>query len=273
MGAVFRGETLIVPTGNSVVHKGDLLYVACERGALRKVLAFFGCEGRPPENVLIIGGGNIGSRLAKKLELRNMHIRLLERDRRRCHALSELLDKTVVIHGDGTVQEILREENIAHMDVVFSLTGDEETNILCSLLARRMGAQRIITRISKFAYMPIARSVGLGHIVNPRLSAINSILQYVRHGKIVSAVSLRGEEAEVLEVEAVDRSELVGRPLREVNFPKGVLVLAVLRGSETIIPDGETGIRPRDRVVILSDRKAIPQVERRLAVKVRKGSL
>ncbi|ROQ89879.1 Trk system potassium transporter TrkA [Desulfosoma caldarium] len=269
VGAIFRHETLIVPTGKDILCSGDLIYVVTDKKHRHDVLSFFGCREKPPENILIIGGGNIGLRLAKQLEARDLRVRLLEKDRRRCNVLSQALNKTIVLHGDGTDQAILLEENIAHMDTIVTLTGDEETNMLCSLLVQRLGAQRIITRLSKFAYMPIAQAVGLGRVVNPRLSAINSILQHVRRGKILSAVSLRGEEAEVLEAEAVADSPLVGRPLREVKFPKGALVLAVVRDHEIEIATGKTVISAGDRVVVLCSRTAVSSVEKYLSVRVK----
>jgi trk system potassium uptake protein TrkA len=269
IGAIFRNETLIVPTGKDVLHAGDLLYLASDKDHIGKVLAFFGCRGKLPENILIIGGGDIGLRLARRLENRALHVRLLEKDRARCDQLSEVLHRTIVLHGDGTDQTILMEENIAQMDLVLSLTGDEETNIVCSLLSQRLGARRLITRISKFAYMLIAQAIGLGRVVNPRLSAINSILQYVRRGKIVSALSLKGEEVEVLEAEAIADSPIVGRPLKDIGFPKGALVLAVVRGAKPSIATGYTVILPGDRVVVLCARKAVPQLEKRLSVQVR----
>lgn len=270
VGAIFRDDTLIVPKGKDTLHPGDLIYVVTDKDHRSGVLSFFGCRGRAPENILIIGGGNIGLRLAMQLENRELRVRLLEKDRGRCDMLSQTLNKTIVLHGDGTDQVILLEENIAHMDMVLTLTGDEETNMLCSLLTQRLGARRIITRISKFAYMPIAQAVGLGRVVNPRLSAINSILQHVRRGKIFSAVSLRGEEAEVLEAEAVADSPIVGRPLKDVKFPHGALVLAVVRAQKIDIATGKTVIEAGDRVVVLCSRNAVPLVEKHLSVRVKR---
>jgi len=269
VGAIFRNDALLVPYGRDVIQRDDLVYVVCETRDLKKVLRFFGCRSEHPGNVLIIGGGDIGLRLARRLEKQSLHVRLLEKDLARCQVLADSLDHTIVLHGDGTDQRILLEENVGRMDLVVALTGDEETNILCSLLTRRLGARMAITRISKFAYMPIVNAIGLGHIVSPRLSAINTILQYVRTGKILSAFSLKGEEAEVLEVEAVERSGLVGRPLKDIKFPKGAIVLAVLRGTETIIPTGDTAIQPGERVLILSTRRAMARVEEELSVKMR----
>lgn len=116
--------------------------------------------------------------------------------------------------------------------------------------------------------MPIINEIGLGNIISPRLSAINSIVQHVRRGKILSSVSLKGEEAEVMEAVALETSDIVGRPLKNLHFPAGAIVLAVTHGKTSIIPDGSTVIQPNDRVVILSTRKNIPRIERELAVKL-----
>ncbi len=269
VAAIFRNERLIVPFGKDRITLDDLLYFVCEKDELKRLLEFFGCRSEAPRHVLIIGGGNLGFRLARRLEAAPYHVRLLEKNKDRCEFLAAQLSRTIVLHGDGTDQDLLHEENIQSMDMVITITGDEETNVLCSLLARRLGAKRTMTRISKFAYMPIASALGLGHIVSPRLSAVNTILQHVRRGKVLSAVSLKGEEAEVLEAVALESSGIVGRPIKALPFPKGAIVLAVLRGEETLIPTGETVIRPEDRIVILAARDSIPRVEQQLMVKVR----
>jgi trk system potassium uptake protein TrkA len=154
------------------------------------------------------------------------------------------------------------------MDVVATLTGDEETNILTSLLAKRMGAHKTVTRISKFGYLPLVSAIGLDHIVSSRLAAINTILQHVRRGKVLSAMALKGEEAEVLEAVAMETSAVVGKPLHQIPFPKSALVMAIIRGDEVIIPTGGSVIQPEDRIIILSTRQGIPKVEKALMVKL-----
>ena len=131
-----------------------------------------------------------------------------------------------------------------------------------------MGAQKTVTRISKFSYFPLVSAIGLDHIVSSRLAAINSILQYVRRGKVLSAMTLKGEEAEVLEAVALETSDMVGKPIRQIRFPKGALVIAIIRGEEVIIPTGDSVIQPQDQIVILSTRQAIPKVEKALIVKL-----
>jgi trk system potassium uptake protein TrkA len=264
---VREDDKLIIPTGDDVLREGDVIYLVCEQEHLEALLKAFGSKARPVGNVLIIGGGNIGFRLALLCEKKGYHTKLMDRDPEVCATLAERLNKTIVLNGDGTDQDFLKEENVDGMDVVISLTGDEETNILSSLLAKSLGARKTVTRINKFAYMPLVRAIGIEHSVSPRLSAINSILHYVRRGKVLSSVSIKGEEAEAMEAIAQEKSDIVGKPLMDLNLPKGVLILSIIRGKNVIVPGGDTVIQPQDRIIIFATRKAISQVEQRLTVK------
>ena len=268
VAAISRNEKLIIPSGDDQVLEGDLIYFVSEKKELEGALKIFGKRAEPLDRVLLVGGGNLGFRLAKALEGFSIHTKLIEKDPDRCRELAENLDKVVVLQGDGSDQRLLQEENIQDMDVVATLTGDEETNILTSLLAKRMGAQKTVTRISRFSYFPLVSAIGLEHIVSPRLAAINTILQYVRRGKVLSAMALKGEEAEALEAVALETSDIVGKPLQQIPFPKGALVVAIIRGDEVIIPTGDSVIVPQDRIIIFATRRAISQVEKALMVKL-----
>ena len=170
--------------------------------------------------------------------------------------------------GDGSAQELLAEENIQDVDVIVTLTSDEEINILTSLLATRMGAKKSITRISKFSYFSLMKAIGLEQVVSPRLSAINTILQHIRRGKVLSSISIKGEQAEVMEALALETSGIVDRPLKKVGFPSGAILAGIIRQGEIIIPTGDSKVQPDDRVIIFAHRKAIPKIEAILAVKL-----
>jgi len=266
--AIKREDRLIIPSGEDQLQRGDMIYFVSEEKELKAALKIFGKSSERFNRVLLVGGGNLGFKLAKALEGLSIHTKLIEKNPDRCRELAEQLDKVIVLHGDGSEQGVLEEENVRDMDVVATLTGDEETNILTSLLAQRLGAQKTVTRISKFSYFPLVSAIGLDHIVSSRLAAINTILQYVRRGKVLSAMALKGEEAEVLEAVALETSDVVGKPLRDISFPKGALVVSIIRGEEVIIPTGDSVIQPEDRIIILSTRQAIPQVEKALTVKL-----
>ena len=218
--------------------------------------------------MLIIGGGRIGFRLAARLESQSVYCKIIEKDSRRCEELADQLNKAVVLHGDGSDQGLLSEENVGEVDVVVTLTNDEEANILSSLLVRRMGAAKAITRISKFSYFPLVAAIGIEQVVSPRLSAINTILQHIRRGKVLAAISLKGEQAEALEVVALETSDIVTKPLRKVAFPKGAIVAGVIRDDQIIIPTGDTLVEPQDRVIIFAQRKAVQAIEKIMAVKL-----
>jgi trk system potassium uptake protein TrkA len=266
--AIIRNESFIIPSGEDQLQEGDTIYFVSEEKELKTALEIFGKRSEPLNRVLLVGGGNLGLKLAKTLERHSIHTKLIEKDSDRCRELAEHLDKVVVLHGDGSDQALLQEENVQDMDVVATLTGDEETNVLTSLLAKRMGAHKTVTRISRFSYFPLVSAIGLDHIVSSRLAAINTILQHVRRGKVLSAMALKWEEAELLEAIAMETSDIVGKPLRQLSFPKGALVVAIMRKDEVIIPTGDSVILPEDRIIILSTRQGIPRVEEALMVKL-----
>lgn len=268
IAAIMRDEELIIPRGKDQLLAGDLVYFITASEQLEETLAVFGKQEAPLKRVLIIGGGRIGYRLAALLEDEPFTCKIIEKDPVKCDRLAERLNKAVVLCGDGSDQSLLAEENVGDMDAVVTLTNDEETNILASLLTRRMGVRKCITRISKFSYFPLMTTIGIEQVVSPRLSAINSILQHVRRGKVLSAMSIKGEQAEIMEAVAMETSAIVAKPLRSVGVPKGALVAAIMRQDHIIIPTGETVIEPDDRIIIVARREAIPKVEKILAVKL-----
>ena len=268
IAAVVRGEELIIPRGNDRLMPGDLVYFISEEDRLQDTLAVFGKQDLPLKRALIIGGGNVGSRLARSLEGSGMLCKIIDNNAERCATIAEGLTKTVVLCGDGSDQELLAEENIQDTDVVIAVTNNEETNILVSLLAKRMGARKAITRISRFSYFPLMKTIGIEKVVSTRLSAINTILQHIRRGKVLSDISIKGEQAEVIEAVALETSDIVGKPLKQISFPKGAIVTGIIRKDEIIIPTGDSTIRPQDHVIIFANRQAIPKVEKMLSVKL-----
>ncbi len=268
IAAVVREEEVIIPRGSDRLLPGDLVYFISEEDKLLDMLSIFNKYDQPVNRVLIVGGGRIGFRLATLLESKSIQTKIIERNPDRCALLAESLNKSVVLCGDGSDQSLLAEENIQDMDVVVTLTDDEETNILASLLSTRLGARKSITKISKFSYFPLLKAIGIEQVVSPRLSAINTILQHVRRGKVLSAISLKGEQAEVIEAIALETSDIVGKPLKNVSFPKGALVAGIIRKEDIIIPKGDSVIEPDDRIIIFARRQAIPRIEKILSVKL-----
>jgi trk system potassium uptake protein len=268
IAALIRGEKLIIPRGNDRMMLNDLVYFITEKDKVFESLKIFGKHDSPVRRAMIIGGGRIGYRLANMLEQKNIYTKIIEKRAERCKILAEQLNRTVILQGDGSDQDLLMEENIHDMGAVITLTNDEETNILASLLAKKMGARKTITQISKFSYFPLMNMIGIQQVVSPRLSAINSILQHIRRGKVLSAKSIKGEQAEVMEALALETSDIVGKPLKHISFPKGTLVMGIIRDESITIPSGESIIEPGDRIIIFAERSAIPKVEKILMVKL-----
>ena len=268
VAAILRGEELIIPEGRNILQEGDLVYFISKEKNLSRILGALNQRVKPIKSVMIIGGGRIGTRLATVLEKRPIHAKIVERSESRCRVLSELLDKTVVIHGDGSDQGLLVEENLRDMDAIITTTNDEEANILVSLMARRMGTPKAITRLDKFSYFSLMPAIGIEQVVSPRLSAINTILQHIRKGKVLSVRTLTGEQGEIIEAEALRTSDIIGKPFRKKIFPAGSLAIGIIRGEDIIIPSGDSVIEAGDRVIIFARRQVVNEIERILSIKL-----
>jgi len=268
IAAIIRNNEVIVPRGGHSVEAGDLIYFICENKTIEKTLNLFGEQIQPIRNVLIIGGGRIGERLAKLLEKERVKTKIVESNIDRCHTLSERMHKTIVLHGDGSDQKLFIEENVNENDVVISVTNDDETNILVSLLAKNIGVQNTITRIGKSTYFPLLTSIGLEKIVSTRLSAVSSILQEVRKGKVLSDISIFGERGEFIEAIALETSDITDKPLKKISFPKGAILVCIIRNGQIIIPAGESIVKPEDRIILFAVKQAVKKLEKLLTVKL-----
>ncbi|MBN2034185.1 MAG: Trk system potassium transporter TrkA [Deltaproteobacteria bacterium] len=268
VGAIVRGEQVFIPHGEDTIRSNDLVYLVVKSDEMPYGFGFFEFEPNEGRRVMIVGAGETGSALALALEQEKMSVKIIERDAYKCAALAEGLDKTVVIHGDGTDQNLLQEENIRNVDFLVAVTNDEENNILISLLAKALGVKKTITRINKLSYISLVSAIGIDTVVSSRLSAVRAILQHIRRGKIISVAPLKGEHAEAIEAEALETSDIVNVPLAKVNFPKGALVGAIIRAGDIIIPRGDTIIKPKDRLIILTLQKSLSKMEKLLTVKL-----
>ena len=268
IAALFRGDKIIIPRGNDIIENNDLVYAVTESKKIAAVTNYFKERARKISLIMILGGGDIAVELAQRLEKKGITIKLIENDEQRCEAIADKLKKTIVLRGNGTDQELLEEENIKDVDVFIAISEDEQTNILVSLLAKRLGAKKVISLINNLSYTSLVSNIGVDTVVSPHLSAINRILQFIRKGKVLSVASFHEESAEAIEIVALDTSDLVNKPLRDIKFPRGAIIGAVVRDTEIIIPTGDTIILPGDRVIIFTLTSAIPSVEKTLMVKM-----
>ena len=268
IAAIIRNNEVIVPRGKNRLLANDLVYFVTHTQDLEKTLALFGIKIQPIQRALIIGGGRIGTRLARILEQEGIKTKIIESDIKRCQELSLETQKTVVLHGDGSDQNLFMEENVGRSDVVVSVTNDDETNILVSLLARNLGVKTTVTRIGKSGYYPLLNTIGIEKVVSPRLSAVSSILQDVRRGKVLSDISIFGERGEFIEAIALETSDITNRPLKKISVPKGALLVCIVRHGEIIIPSGDSVVEPGDRIILFAVKQAVKKLEKLLTVKL-----
>jgi trk system potassium uptake protein TrkA len=267
---ILRNDRKIVPTPDDQMLPGDEVYFVAETKHLARALAAFGHEERAARRLVIVGGGNIGLYLAQAIEdgHRGVEVKLIEIDRKRAALVSQMLPKTVVIHGDALDVEILAEANVKATETIIAVSNDDEVNILASLLAKRFGCERSVTLINKTTYAPLISTLGIDAVVSPRAITVSTILQHVRRGRVRSVHSLSDGFGEIIEAEALETSTLVGPPLREAKLPDGVLVGALVRDGEVVIPRGDTVVRPNDRVVIFAASDAVKKVEKMFSVRL-----
>jgi trk system potassium uptake protein TrkA len=260
--AIVREGATIIPRGDHRVLVGDRVYMLGAREDLAKLLTSDEQAGpKGPARILVVGGGQVGQRVAARLEKKGVQVRLLEQDRERCDELAAVLEKTTVLHGDGTNLTALRESGAADSDGFVAVTGDEETNVMSSLLARHLGTRQVVALVKRSDYIPILREIGLDAAVNPRLTAAGAILRFVRRGHILQVTTFKDIDAEVLELAASEKSRIVGKTLREVKFPRDAILGGYTRGDSFRLADGDTVIEPHDRVIVFAQPSAIPKVE------------
>ncbi len=266
--AISRDDRIIIPNGNETVYMGDLLYAVVDRQSVKDVMAYLRKEEEPVKRILIASGSAIGFEVARQFQDKGIAVRVIEKDVARCERMAESLDKVLILRGEMTDQSLLKEEGIGETDFFISVSDDEDANILSSLLAKRLGAKKTITLVRHLHYLSVLPTIGIDAVVSPRLSAIGRIMHYIRKGKVLSVATLREEDAEVIETVALETSDIVNRPIRELKFPKGALIGAVVRNGDVIIPGGDDVILPEDRVVIFALQSSIPKVEKALMVKL-----
>jgi trk system potassium uptake protein TrkA len=271
IAAIYRAGKAMLPEGDTVIQEGDEVFFIADRKDIRVFISEMRRLEDPVRRVVIAGGGNIGVRLALALEQTNQ-VKIIERDPVRAREISEQLNKAIVLIGDAADEELLLEENIDSVDVFCAITNSEEANILSSMLAKRLGASKVMALINRAAYVDLVEAGSIDIAISPQQVTIGSLLAHVRRGDVVKVHSLRRGAAEAIEAIAHGReseSKVVGRRIEQISLPVGAAIVALVRDKQVIIAHHDTVIETDDHVILfLTDRRKIESIEKLFQVGV-----
>ncbi|TQD26379.1 Trk system potassium transporter TrkA [Methanolobus vulcani] len=262
VSALFRDSEVIIPHGEDVIEKNDHIVVIGKPAAMKEVRDLFGEKVGKRSKILIIGGGIVGFYLAKMVTNNEFDLKIIESNKERSLAIAEELPDALVLNGDGTDINLLKEESISEMDVVISVTNSDEKNLLCSLLAKQLGVKKVIARADRSDYVPLFEMVGVDSAVSPRQATVREVLKLTFGQGIESITTIEGEKAEIVEYTTSRKSKIVGKPLKNVKFPAGAIISMVVHKGNTVVPRGEYVIQEGDRVVVFSLQSANAEVEK-----------
>jgi trk system potassium uptake protein TrkA len=260
---VRRGERLFVPEAADQLYADDQIYVVTATEDLARVMEVFGKRSLKVERSLIIGAGNIGLQVARKLEGggRRIRVKIIEKNRARAEFAADALKRTVVLNGDGLDLDLLEEANVASMDAVLALTEDDKTNILACVRAKTEGAKLVVALVNDPSLIGLIAPMGIDAYVNPRSTTVSSILRYVRHGRIRAVYSIGDGEAEVIEAQVLGTSAIAGKLVRDAELPEGSIIGLVAKGDQVVVPKGDTRIAEGDVLTIFAMRASVLEVE------------
>jgi trk system potassium uptake protein TrkA len=271
IAAIYRDGKSLQPDGDTIIREGDEIFFVAARQDVRVFMSEMRKLDDPVRRVVIAGGGNIGVRLALALEHTNQ-VKIIERDSKRARTISEQLNKAIVLVGDAADEELLLEENIDNVDVFCSLTNAEEANILSAMLAKRLGARKVMALINRPAYAELVEAGSIDIAISPQQITIGSLLAHVRRGDVVKVHSLRRGAAEAIEAVAhgtPEESNVVGRKIEDIELPRGTNIITIVRGDQVIIAHHDTVIETDDHVILfMTDRRKVDRLEKLFQVGV-----
>lgn len=260
---IYRNHRMIIPTGDDFIQEGDTCYILTNQDMVSFVLPIFNQSVKPVNSVIVYGGNPTGILIAKSLEDTLIpKLVLIEPDKNKAEAASEVLTKTRVIYGDFMEPEIQAEINITEVDFFISSGTDPRSNLLISLLAKKRGAEKVIVITDETEYLPVLDSIGLNIVINPRLMIASEILKYIRRGRIHSVVKLKTGGVELIEQVTTSESKAVKKPIAKLNFPQGALIGAIIEDGNPIFPHGETVLKPGQEIILISRSDVVEKAEK-----------
>lgn len=249
---IVRDGNMIIPGGEDYIKENDFLFLITTVNKMDEVEQTFGQSRKKAQNIIIVGGDTISYYLASELEAKGLNIKIFEEDFEQCKILSERLNDALIIHGDATDLQLLRDENVDESDLFAAITDDDHFNVLSAVLAKQLGAPRTVAQLKMSDYIPLVEKIGIDQSISPRILAAGAIMKYVRLSNIVSVTLIGDANAQVLEIEAPQKSHHINVPLMELEFPKNAILGTIIRGDDIIIPKGSDVILPGDRMIIFT---------------------
>lgn len=265
-----REGRLFAPEPGDQLFAGDQIYVFSHVEDVNRTLDIFGKATKKQERIVIIGGGNVGLAVAQALERRTDRIRakIIERSRAQAERAADSLQRTIVLNGDGMSADLLAEANIERADAVLVVTDDDKTNILAAVRAKQAGCPMAIALVNDPTLVPLMGALDIDAYINPRATTVSSILRHIRLGKVRAVYSIGDAEAEVIEAQVLSTSPIAGRLVREIEFPEGVLMGALMKGEKVVKPTGDTRVEEGDVIALFCMSGDVPEVERLLQVSI-----
>ncbi len=262
--ALQRGGTqfTLIPRGDTVFDEGDQVYFVTDRTGVDELYKLTGKKKEEIKNVMILGGSKVGFKAARDLCNNKFNVKLIEQNKEKAFDLAEDLPNALVINGDGRNVELLEEESLESMDAFIAVTGNSETNIMSCLVARSKNIKKTIALVENMDYFQLSHSIGIDTLINKKLLAANNIFRYVRRGEVVALTRLNNLNAEILEFEVKATSEVNGKIIKELHFPRTATIGGIIRDGKGIIALGDFKIIEGDRVVVCCLPRAIPKVEK-----------
>jgi trk system potassium uptake protein TrkA len=257
--AILRNHQTLIPRGNTILRSGDLVYFIAQKDCVKPLMNMANLTQHTIRHIMILGGNELAKLTAKSLEDK-YHVTIIEENRQVCKELAEYLDKALIVNASYGNIDLLKEEGLERMDAFLALTDNSETNIINSILAKNLGVYKTIARVESKEYIQISQNIGVDTLINKKLIAANEIFRFIRKGKIEAISNIMGMDAEIIEYRIHKENQLTRKPLRDLHFPEAASIGLVIRGEESIIPDGNFILAVNDKVVVL----ALPQAMNKL---------
>ena len=265
-----RKAVLFAPESGDQLFANDEVYVMCHVDDSARALEVFGKSQGKQDRVVLIGGGHVGLSIAKSLERQTIRTRakVIEKNRKVAELAANELEKTIVLNGDGLDTRLLEEANVSKSDVILAVTDDDKTNMLAAVRAKTLGCPRSVALVNDPSLVPLISAMSIDAYINPRTTTVSSILRHIRHGRVKGVYSIGDAEAEIIEAQVLSTSPICGQKIRDIDFPEGVLVGAVLKGDKLEMPTGSTRVDEGEVIALFVLSKDVQEVERLLQVSI-----